>query len=84
MSAPSSSATTASSPSSEVEASRRRRLFAYATDHGFDRDERIELAEYVLRRDIGSWKELSDADVCRLLDHFQGHEYIGHLISLRP
>ena len=62
---------------------RRRKLFAFADQYDLTREERIEFAEYLLRRDVTSWKNLSDAQVCRLLDAFEGAELLMALASLR-
>jgi hypothetical protein len=62
---------------------RRRKLFLLAAKFDLTRDERIELAQYLLRRDITSWKQLSDAQVCRLLDALEGTELVLQLISMR-
>lgn len=62
---------------------RRRKLFVYADALGMSREERIDLAEYVLRRDITSWKQLDDAQVLRLLDCYEGHALISHLLTER-
>jgi hypothetical protein len=63
--------------------SKRGKLFVYADTFGLTRDERIELAETLLRRDVASWKNLTDRDVDRLLDAFEGAALITHLLSER-
>lgn len=62
----------------------RRALFARATELGFSRQERLELAEVVLRRDCATWQDLSDEEAGRLLGAFDGYTFIHHLIGLRP
>ena len=62
---------------------RRRRLFVWVRELNFTRDERLALAEYLLRRDIKSWDDLSEEQVCRLLDAFEGHSLIEELLSQR-
>jgi hypothetical protein len=54
-----------------------------AAEFDMTRDERIELAQYLLRRDITSWKQLTDAQVGRLLDALEGAQLILQLISMR-
>jgi hypothetical protein len=54
----------------------RRKLFVWADHYGFDNDDRMSFASYMLRRDVTTWKTLSDDDVLRLLDGFEG----GHLL----
>jgi len=66
-----------------AQSEKRRRLFVWADDLGLNRDERIALAEYLLRRDIQSWKDLTEEQVCRLLDACEGHALIETLISQR-
>lgn len=51
---------------------------------GLTRDERIDLAQYLLRRDITSWTQLDEDQVLRLLDAIEGFELIVHLLSSRP
>lgn len=58
-------------------------LMARASELKLTRDERLELAEYLLRRDISSWKDLSDEQVLRLLDAFTGFELLLELIHQR-
>lgn len=62
---------------------RRRKLFAVARGLGLRDDERIELAQYLLRRDITSWKDLTEEQVCRLLDACEGYELVSTLLGLR-
>ena len=54
----------------------RRKLFVWADSYGFDHEDRIQFAQYMLRRDVTTWKTLTDDEVLRLLDGFEG----GHLI----
>lgn len=62
---------------------RRRKLFRYASTFGMSRDERIELSEILLRRDITSWHDLTPDQVDRLLDAFEGAALIMHLLETR-
>lgn len=62
---------------------RRKKLFAVAGELGLTTDERIELARAVLWRDIDSWADLSDEQVDRLLDCFEGYEKITWLLDNR-
>lgn len=48
------------------------------------REERLELATYLLRRDITSFSELDHAQTCRLLDACEGYELITALLAMRP
>ena len=63
---------------------RRRKLMASAKEVGLTREERIELAQYILRRDITTWKTLDDDQVLRLLDAFEGFHLIVELLAQRP
>lgn len=75
---------------SDVDAAeaRRRKLFALSKEiFGNDeraRHERLELACYLLRRDITTFKGLEDAQVSRLLDAMEGWQMIDVLLSMRP
>lgn len=60
-----------------------RKLMAQADALKMTRDERMEFASYALRRDITSWRQLSDDQVVRLLDHFEGHHLLNELIAQR-
>lgn len=60
-----------------------RKLFLLCDEIGLTRDERIELAQYLLRRDITSFSELEPHQVCRLLDACEGHQLIEALKALR-
>lgn len=61
----------------------RKKLYERAKSIGLTREERIELAQYILRRDITSWKQLDETQVVRLLDALEGFELIVHLLSSR-
>lgn len=63
---------------------RRRKLFSVCQALELTKDERIELACYLLRRDIQSYADLSDEQVLRLLDAFEGHHLINELLAQRP
>lgn len=53
------------------------------TEIGLTDDERIELAQIILRRDIASFTELDEGQVARLLDAAEGYEKISALLRLR-
>jgi hypothetical protein len=55
----------------------------WAAELGFTREMRLELAEYLLRRDIASWTQLTEEQICRLLDAFEGHHLIETLLAQR-
>lgn len=61
-----------------------RKLFLMADEIGLNRDERVELAQYLLRRDITSWKNLDAEQVLRLADALEGYQLISALLGLRP
>lgn len=52
-----------------------------ARNFGLTRDDRIDLAEYLLRRDIQSWTELTEDQLSRVLDALDGCSYILHLVE---
>lgn len=66
------------------EDARRRKLMMLAKEMGLTRDERIELSQMILRRDITSWKQLDDDQVIRMLDALEGHLLITALLLQRP
>ena len=47
------------------------------------REERMELASYILRRDITTWKSLTDEQRWRLLDAIEGYHLITTLLEQR-
>jgi hypothetical protein len=67
----------------DVRVRRKRKLWQRAKELGLSYDERIELAQYLLRRDVTSWEHLTDDQVVRLLDAVEGYELISQLMSLR-
>lgn len=70
-----------------AEARRRKLMMLCKEVFGDDdeaRRERLELACYLLRRDITTYKGLDDAQVSRLLDAVEGYQLIDVLLSLRP
>jgi hypothetical protein len=60
---------------------RRRKLYMTARDIGLSRDQRLELAEYVLRRDIATWKNLSDEQVTVLLNGLECYLLVTFLLA---
>lgn len=62
---------------------KRGKLFVYADQFGLTREERVELAETMLRRDVDSWKNLTARDIDRLLDAFEGAALIMFLLENR-
>ena len=70
-----------------VEARRRKMMMLCKEIFGDDeraRNERIELAEYLLRRDVPTFSGMPDAEVRRLLDALEGYQMVDVLLSLRP
>lgn len=58
-------------------------LMAQATELKLTREERLEFAEYLLRRDVTSYANLTDEQVLRLLDGFNGHHLLNELLHQR-
>lgn len=58
---------------------RRRKLYMKAREMQLSKSDRIDLAQYFLRRDYTSWKDLSDREVCRMLDAFEGYELLSFI-----
>jgi hypothetical protein len=51
----------------------------YADAYDLDRQERLELSEMILRRDVESWKSLTEEELVRVLDALEGFGLISHL-----
>lgn len=63
---------------------RQRKLFLLLKNEiGLTDDERIELAQFLLRRDVTSYKQLDDEQVGRLLDAAEGYQLITALKEMR-
>jgi hypothetical protein len=62
---------------------RRKKLMMVAREIGLTREERMELASYILRRDVRTWKSLDEVQVLRLLDALEGFELLSQLLALR-
>ena len=66
------------------------KAMGYARRFGLSRDDRLAFAEVLLWRDVASWKDLSEEDLVRVLDAFEGYVLItflhtgGDLATLRP
>lgn len=70
-------------PTPPSSVAKRKKLFVYADAFGMSREERIDLAQNILRRDITTWKSLDDAQVDRMLDALEGAVLIMHLVGSR-
>jgi hypothetical protein len=55
---------------------RRRKLMKVVRELGLTREERMEFASYFLRRDITTWKTLTDQQRWRLLDAIEGYDLL--------
>lgn len=56
-----------------------RLLFQLCDEARLDRQDRIDLAEIMLQRDVASYLDLEEAEVARLLDALRGYQYVSHL-----
>lgn len=56
-----------------------RALQVRAKQCGLSREERLELAEVILRRDVTTWRGLTLREAQRLMDAMEGFGYIAHL-----
>lgn len=54
---------------------------ATADEYGFTRQDRLDLAEYLLRRDVRSWKDLTEGQLSRILDAMDGYHLITELVT---
>lgn len=61
----------------------RKRLFACAGELGFDRQERIDLAQVILGRELTSWSHVTDEEADRLVDCFDGYDKITYILTSR-
>lgn len=68
----------------ETQTETHRHAHALAKELGLTREERIELAEMLLKRDCQSWVGLREDELRRLVDAMRGVEYIGTLYAQRP
>lgn len=62
---------------------RRRKAYLLAREIGLSREDRLHLAEYLLRRDITTWRGLSDEQVTTLLSGMECHQLIMELYRQR-
>lgn len=62
----------------------RKKMYLMAKEIGLTREERIELARYLLRRDVSSCSDLDEDQVLRMLDAMEGYHLISTLNALRP
>jgi len=60
---------------------RHRLAFTLADEIGLTRDDRLDLAEILLRRDVASWSDLDEAELSRLLDALHGWIYVNALVA---
>ncbi len=58
---------------------RRRKAYLLAREIGLSREERLSLAEILLRRDVKTWKGLDDEQITKLLFAMEGHQLILEL-----
>ena len=61
----------------------RRALFALANEVQLNRQDRLDLAELVLDRDIESWSDLTYDEALKLLTSMNGYLWVRHLRTRR-
>jgi hypothetical protein len=61
----------------------RRKLYLLCSEIGLNRIERLELAEYVLRRDVPSFDGLDEDQVVRMLQALEGYQLVTELLRQR-
>lgn len=61
----------------------RKLAFHLCDQYNLSREERIDLAEILLRRDVASWKDLDVHELGRIVDALLGHALVSHLIRTR-
>lgn len=55
------------------------KAMGYARRYNLTREDRLQLAEVLLWRDVHSWKTLNEPELCRVLDALEGYALITHL-----
>ncbi len=63
----------------DVVTAKRRKAMLYASNYGLNREDRLSLSEMILRRDVDSWKSLTEPELIRVLDALEGFGLITHL-----
>lgn len=58
----------------------RRKAMHYCDTYGLTRQDRLDLASYLLRRDVTTWKGLDEGQLLRLLDALEGFQLIAQLM----
>lgn len=58
-------------------------MFVLANELTLTKDERLDLAQAILWRDVVSWKDLTDEQVDRMLDALEGAEKFVELMRQR-
>jgi hypothetical protein len=61
-----------------------RRLWSLTRSIGLTDEERMELADQVLKRDVTTWSTLSVDEMRKLGDYLHGFELVFALLQLRP
>lgn len=56
-----------------------KKAMLYASNYGLSREDRLSLSEMILRRDVESWKSLTEPELVRVLDALEGFGLITHL-----
>lgn len=62
---------------------RRRKMYLLARELWLTREDRLDLAEKLLWRDVESWKDLSEPEINRMLDALEGFVLIQFLRAER-
>lgn len=57
-----------------------RKAFGYASRYRLSPQDRIDLAEMLLWRDVSSWNDLGQDELVRLLDSLEGFALVSHLL----
>lgn len=65
----------------DVKEQKRRKAYLLAKELGLTDADRMELAQYILRRDVTTWKGLDEEQLERLLDAMSGFQLICHLLT---
>ena len=58
-------------------------MWVLTREIGLNDDQRLELASYLLRRDILTWTHLDEAQIGRMLDALEGAILVAELLRQR-
>jgi len=66
------------------QSSTRRRAYAIAKELTFTDEERWQFAEFFLKVDVSSWRNLTEAQIERVADALEGARLVKVILQQRP